>query len=314
MFVNAMANLLTTMARDVVLELEPLAGADILHVHVPEVCANKLAQPMLCGTPSPSKLQPDRQRLELRPLQYGQSRDVLVRMSGTWIAGTAPFLKATLHYRTRADGPPEQIVVIGCGPPELTADALAKLERERCRIAFVEGLARAMSLMRLTRMDKMKGKQLPLHDAQRELEELEAQIAASPGTQTPEIASILDDLRGQVAEAFSREDWFIKWGLHYLPSLLCAHAAQQCNNFKDPGVQHYGGELFHNQRDEADDIFLSLPAPTPTVRQIALAQPAQVPGSPIARAQRMQAPGVPTRAAAAPAPVSMAAYYDRCAG
>ena len=37
---------------------------------------------------------------------------------------------------------------------------------------------------------------------------------------------------------------------------------QQCNNFKDPGVQHYGqGELFNSVRDEMDGIFCSLPAP-----------------------------------------------------
>merc|ERR1719220_3461697 len=100
-------------------------------------------------------------------------------------------------------------------------------------------------------MDKMQGRQLPLLDAQHTLQELEAHIAASSGAETPEVESILEDLRGQVAEAFSREDWFTKWGIHFLPSLLCAHVTQQCNNFKDPGVQQYGGELFNNLRDEA---------------------------------------------------------------
>lgn len=36
---------------------------------------------------------------------------------------------------------------------------------------------------------------------------------------------------------------------------------QQCNNFKDPGVQHYGGALFRTLRDQIDDLFLKLPAP-----------------------------------------------------
>ena len=32
----------------------------------------------------------------------------------------------------------------------------------------------------------------------------------------------------------------MKWGKHYLQSLQRAHELQQCNNFKDPGVQFYG--------------------------------------------------------------------------
>merc|ERR1719359_543228 len=43
----------------------------------------------------------------------------------------------------------------------------------------------------------------------------------------------LEDLEGQVSEAISRQDWFARWGRHYLPSLQRAHELQQCNNFKD---------------------------------------------------------------------------------
>jgi len=313
-FVNSMANLLATMARDVVLELEPLAGAAITHVHVPDVCAHKPARSMLRGTSDPSEPWTDRQHLELWPLQFGQSRDVLIKMLWPQAADTVFFLQATLQYRTRAGESPEQTLVKGCGHATPTPTDLAKLERERCRIAFVEGLARAMSVMSLTSMDKMQGRQLPLHDAQCKLQELEVKITASPGAQTPEVQAILEDLRGQVAEAFSREDWYTKWGLRFLSSLLCAHAAQQCNNFKDPGVQHYGGELFHNLRDEADDIFLSLPAPTPTVHRIAPAQPTQAPQAPVRAATRAVASASFGFAVAGAAPASMAAYYDRCAG
>jgi len=338
-FVNAMANLLTTMARDVVLELEPLAGAAILHVHVPMVHAKKLAQSILPDSSAASRPRSDPQHIDLWPLQFGQSRDVLLQMSVPPAAGAAALLQATLHYRTRTGNPTEQIVK-GCGPSKPTPDDLAKLEKERCRIFFVEGLARAMSLTRLNKMHKMQGRQIPLHDAQRKLEELEAQIAASPGAQTPDIGSILEDLRGQVAEAFSREDWFTKWGVHFLPSLVCAHAAQQCNNFKDPGVQQYGGDLFQNLRDEADDTFLNLPAPTPTVRRTAPAQPTPTPAqpTPAPRASSFSvtniAPALPRAPAisSAPAattaggsepfgfasydgpPASMAAYYDPYAG
>ena len=34
---------------------------------------------------------------------------------------------------------------------------------------------------------------------------------------------------------------------------------QVCNNFKDPGVQHYGGKLFESLRDNVSDIFNKYP-------------------------------------------------------
>jgi hypothetical protein len=42
-----------------------------------------------------------------------------------------------------------------------------------------------------------------------------------------------------VREAITKvpENYFERWGKHYLPSLARAHLLQQCNNFKDPGIQ-----------------------------------------------------------------------------
>jgi hypothetical protein len=82
----------------------------------------------------------------------------------------------------------------------------------------------------------------------------------------PRTESLIRDLKGQVTEALSRQDWYKKWGTHYLPSLTCAHLLQQCNNFKDPGVQHYGGKLFSELRDRADDVFVKLPPPKPSAK------------------------------------------------
>jgi len=77
--------------------------------------------------------------------------------------------------------------------------------------------------------------------------------------------ALLEDLEGEVTKAISRMDWFKKWGIHYLPSLLRAHQLQLCNNFKDPGVQNYGGAIFSQVRDTADEIFLKLPPPEPSL-------------------------------------------------
>jgi len=111
------------------------------------------------------------------------------------------------------------------------------------------------------------------------------------------VTSLLEDIEGQAAEAVSKGEYFRKWGRHYLPSLMFAHRLQQCNNFKDPGVQGYGGSLFEEVRDRADENFNKLPAPKPSVR-------------------RNQYAGGCGGASAAPraAPVDMSAYNNRYGG
>jgi Mg-chelatase subunit ChlD len=69
---------------------------------------------------------------------------------------------------------------------------------------------------------------------------------------------------GQIKQAFSKLEWFNKWGKHFLLSLTNAYLHQQCNNFKDPGVQNFGGKLFNQIRTQADSVFCMLPAPKPS--------------------------------------------------
>eukprot|EP00755_Sulcionema_specki_P006961 Sspe_Gene.5406::Locus_1782_Transcript_1_1_Confidence_1.000_Length_2216::g.5406::m.5406 len=75
------------------------------------------------------------------------------------------------------------------------------------------------------------------------------------------------DMKGQVAEALSKNEFFSRWGRHYLLSLMRSHQQQQCVNFKDPGMQFYGGKLFKEVRDHADDVFCNLPPPKPSVNR-----------------------------------------------
>lgn len=70
------------------------------------------------------------------------------------------------------------------------------------------------------------------------------------------------DLTGEIKLAIENSQNYGRWGKHFLPSIRRAHQLQQCNNFKDPGVQFYGGPLFNSLRDEAEDMFCTLPAPT----------------------------------------------------
>jgi len=78
-----------------------------------------------------------------------------------------------------------------------------------------------------------------------------------------DITSTLES-EGQVTKAFSKAEWFDKWGKHYIRSLIRAHQMQQCHNFKDRGVQSYGGKSFRDFQDKTEEIFGTLPAPKPS--------------------------------------------------
>jgi len=89
-----------------------------------------------------------------------------------------------------------------------------------------------------------------------------------------DIDALCKDIEGQASEAVSRKDYYERWGRHYLFSLMDAHTHQFCNNFKDPGVQIYGqGELFCNLQENLNDIFENIPAPQPSIRNVAQSNP-----------------------------------------
>jgi len=276
-FVNAMTNILVTMAMDAKLTLTPQNGATF-------------APGLVLGGHPVSKVG-DSLVVSLGCLHFGQSKDVIVNMSGI---DAADAVQAQLEYQTRAGGAPASVMKKD-GSTRGEEESL-QVEAQRCRLEFVDRLREAMNKVKITPAEKAQGKEHPVDQGQALILALADNISESPAHECNDaVKALLEDIQGQVSEALSREDWYSKWGVHYMPSLMCAHLSQTCNNFKDPGVQHYGGDLFQKLRDEADDIFISLPAPKP--REVAPTP------TPVAAAP------------AAPAPaVQMAAFYDRFSG
>ena len=93
------------------------------------------------------------------------------------------------------------------------------------------------------------------------------------------------DPEGQLGLAVSPTH-FGKWGEHYLRSYLRAQKLQMCLNFKDPGVQIYGGPLFKELQNLAEKAFCDLPPPTPSVA----AQPKGYYGGPAGGAPAYSSP------------------------
>ena len=66
---------------------------------------------------------------------------------------------------------------------------------------------------------------------------------------------------GQIALA---PRYYQKWGKHYLRAYRSALENEQCMNFKDPGLQIFGGSLFKELTAEGVEIFKSIPLMDPT--------------------------------------------------
>jgi hypothetical protein len=77
------------------------------------------------------------------------------------------------------------------------------------------------------------------------------------------IKALRADASGQVLEAFSRADWFRRWGRHYVPSLASSHCGEICGNFKDPGLQSYASALFSELQEAGDEVFCAMAPPKP---------------------------------------------------
>eukprot|EP01022_Parablepharisma_sp_SALTPOND_P019556 TRINITY_DN335_c0_g1_i3.p1 TRINITY_DN335_c0_g1~~TRINITY_DN335_c0_g1_i3.p1 ORF type:complete len:694 (+),score=62.57 TRINITY_DN335_c0_g1_i3:160-2241(+) len=101
-----------------------------------------------------------------------------------------------------------------------------------------------------------------------------------------------DEMEGRVSKAFSTAERIRRWGGHYVRSIIRAHKLQQAHNFKDPGVQVYGGKMFKDFQRKADKTFCNLPPPVPSLQPV-----------------KRSAPG----SSAPAAPVSMDSYMD-CSG
>ncbi|KAJ4393236.1 hypothetical protein N0V93_002444 [Gnomoniopsis smithogilvyi] len=112
----------------------------------------------------------------------------------------------------------------------------------------------------------------PLRHKQEELRQLAATLPAAEFPNDPQCASLMHDLVspepfGQISMALSKQEYFERWGQHYLPSIHGAHARQLCNSFKDPGPLQYGvkSSLFIKCRNALDKAFDDLPPPAPSI-------------------------------------------------
>jgi len=137
--------------------------------------------------------------------------------------------------------------------------------RMRCR--FVEAISQVVEILSETVSERL------LRKAQDCVAAFIQELRQSGVAEDAFVQALMEDAAGQAQEAVSRADWYRKWGSHFMPSVIFAHKMQQCNNFKDPGVQGYGGKLFREILEAADNKFNSLPPPKPSARRATASAP-----------------------------------------
>lgn len=258
-FVNNLSNTMATAAAGAVLSVAPLNGAQITKVH--GAYETTETAPAASRKPKPKAAKPKAAKLTaiaLGPLMYGQERAAVFSVSlpanlkRAAFAGPTEVLELTVTAR---DHRASVVVSAAAVAGPVDGAASTRVFEQRHRLDFTETVAAAVARRGAGEADDATS-----------VQHLLAQIKSSPAweAESEATAALVQDLEGQVTEALSKQEWFDRWGGHYLPSLARAHLMQQCTNFKDPGVQRYGGPIFEAERDALDDIFVSLPPPEPS--------------------------------------------------
>ena len=88
------------------------------------------------------------------------------------------------------------------------------------------------------------------------------------GTTDSNLSEVLKDIRPRMGDdegqVHMAPGYYDKWGKHYMRAYLRAQNLEQCMNFKDHGLQIYGGDLFRAVQAEGEAVFSSIPALEPT--------------------------------------------------
>ena len=293
-FVNSLASVLSTHVQESTLHLMPRGGASFAgavsggHVTTEESWGRVVA---------------------LGPLQYGQPREVAVPMrlpplSDAQVAGgDVCYLEAVLEYKTPADATARRAQGLGVAREGGQVEVVAALRCETVTVGYA-ALQLASDGRGQAAVQAVEGLVERLSSA---LTIEDERAAASATTAPPALIALHADVSGRMSKALRGKKRFDRWGKHYLRALMRSHELQQCSNFMDPGLQHYGGAAFKEMRQRGDGIFLSLPAPVPQ-------SPRDQYGYSTRRG-RSTTGGAQRATAAAPAPaVDMRTYYAGAGG
>ena len=193
-FVNAITTLLTTVASNV-------------QVHL----AGQRIEPCDYTCWYSSRLTDQGTTIDLGSVTYGQSKDVLIPLPAALLATC----EMSLTFDTVQAKNNSLPIRIGTEPQ---ATDLRAFEQQKFRLRFVHCVRTVFELK--LRKDPTAADQEELREALNRMKALEDDLRKSHGGQDAFVRDLLADLTGQVQEATSKDEWFKKWGKHFLPSLI----------------------------------------------------------------------------------------------
>jgi hypothetical protein len=142
---------------------------------------------------------------------YGQSKDLLIPLP----AELLPNCEFSLTYDTLQEKRKSIKFNINKHPRR---EDLHLIAQQKFRLRFVHAVRTTLEEMR----KKLKNPAITtekIEAAKNQMKALEEEMRQYPDKDDGFVKDLLTDLTGQVDEATSREDWFGKWGVHFLPSL-----------------------------------------------------------------------------------------------
>eukprot|EP01126_Amoeba_proteus_P023991 TRINITY_DN2409_c0_g1_i24.p1 TRINITY_DN2409_c0_g1~~TRINITY_DN2409_c0_g1_i24.p1 ORF type:complete len:600 (+),score=128.91 TRINITY_DN2409_c0_g1_i24:245-2044(+) len=184
---------------------------------------------------------------KIGPLQYGQSRDVVVPLNLP--PGNLPYLEITVEYESATSGVHK--VTHLASHRTKTADMTAAYLRNyavRIIYAVISECSKGTGTVGVRLMKSLVGKLAGCET-----------LNQSTGVKDVRITAINADVSGRVSKAISTVERWNRWGQHYLRAIARAHQLQMKMNFMDPGLQYYGGRLFSQLEKECGEVFLTLP-------------------------------------------------------
>ena len=116
------------------------------------------------------------------------------------------------------------------------------------------------------------------------------------------ILALVRDLRSTgrgEAQVTLAMDFGSTWGAHYVRAYTMAQEHEECMNFKDPGLQIYGGASFARHQEAGDKLFVTLPP-----------MPEPVPVASYGGSGSGSGYGAPSVPVSRPV-ISMSSYHDR---